>query len=116
MPNGQNKQSVAFTDVGVSTTDLKASRKPMAKAATATGEAATRAERIGKNLRMNRKALGLSQEELARMAGISHGLLSELEAGIAPNLEAMPDVSGALDRAWFAKMRELLDLKERAVA
>lgn len=93
-------------------------RKRVAGLPTDTGESARRPTLAdvqavaGERIRRMRTAAGLSQKDLATRAGISHGLLSEIENGIAPNLDFVGTVRMALRQEVFGKLRELLGALE----
>ena len=54
---------------------------------------------IGKNLRKLRKAKGLSQEKLARLADISLNALTKIESGFAqkPTIQTVVKLAKALE-------------------
>jgi ribosome-binding protein aMBF1 (putative translation factor) len=62
-------------------------------------EAARRAFELGEAVRSRRKALGLSQTEVARRAGMTQSALSRLEAGGAgvPTIGVLERLAQALD-------------------
>ena len=66
----------------------------------------------GGRIRKQRAAVGLSQRRLAELAGISNGILSEIENGIAPSMDFLGCVNQALREEAFKKMREILDVLE----
>jgi transcriptional regulator with XRE-family HTH domain len=57
---------------------------------------------LGRHKRRVREFLGLSQEQLARMAGVSQGAISRLEAGrgLATPLLVVMKINGALKREF----------------
>lgn len=90
-------------------------RKRVAGLPTGVGDPPTIPEVIavaGERIRQMRLAAGLSQKDLAARAGISHGLLSEIENGTAASLDYLGCVRQALRREIFGKMRELLEAME----
>ncbi|WP_375013937.1 helix-turn-helix domain-containing protein [Actinomadura sp. 21ATH] len=62
-------------------------------------EAARRAYELGAEVRSRRKALGLSQSEVARRANMTQSALSRLEAGGAgvPTIGVLERLAAALD-------------------
>lgn len=53
---------------------------------------------LGRNVRLQRKALGLSQEQLALDAGMKRSYVSELERGLRnPTVRALGRLAEALD-------------------
>lgn len=53
---------------------------------------------LGRNVRMQREARGLSQEQLAFDAGMKRSYLSELERGLRnPSVRALGRLAAALD-------------------
>lgn len=53
--------------------------------------------RLGRNVRILRKAAGLSQEELAFRAGLKRSYLSDLERGVRnPSVRAVERLADAL--------------------
>lgn len=66
----------------------------------------------GERLRRSRIALGMSQKELAIKAGISHGLLSELENGVSANGDYLPIVREAIRKQLATVLRNLADAAE----
>lgn len=62
---------------------------------------------LGRNVRMQRKACGLSQEQLALEAGMKRSYLSELERGLRnPSVRALGRLAAALDVAPDLLLRE----------
>jgi transcriptional regulator with XRE-family HTH domain len=51
---------------------------------------------MAKNLRKLRKAAGLTQPELARRAGVSQQLISQIERGINRTTKELPQIASAL--------------------
>ncbi len=65
---------------------------------------------LGKNIRLHRKALGLSQEALAERVGIGHQALSRMERGeIAPKLERLQLFATAL----HCRIVDLFEMPDR---
>lgn len=55
---------------------------------------------LGSNIATRRRQLGLTQEQLAEMTGISHQSLSRIEHGrIAPKMDRLPDFAMSLQCA-----------------
>ena len=65
------------------------------------------------NIRKRRESLGLSQEELGRLAGVSYATISRLERGLrVPQKSTLAAIENALERveeqAWVASaMKEV---------
>ena len=70
---------------------------------------------LGRQLRHMREFLGLSQDQVARLAGVSQGAVSRLEAGrgLATPLLVVLKVHVALTRALSALDPEILDEQTR---
>lgn len=52
----------------------------------------------GEKIRLNRETKGISQKHLAQMAGLSSGLVSQLEAAkVQPSLKTIESIANALD-------------------
>ena len=69
---------------------------------------------LGQRVRVQRLAQGLSQGELARMAGMSLGALRKLEASGQSSLETLVRAMQALGLA--AELEDLLTLKQQSIA
>lgn len=68
---------------------------------------------IGARIRVNRKALRLSQETLAKSADLSRGQIANVELGrIQPSLPALLRIAWALD---LEPARLLPDLEDLAI-
>ena len=63
---------------------------------------------LGERVKKRREALHLSQEQLARQAGIAQGLLSRIERGVTPSPGAT--VLKGLARALLCSIDWLVDL------
>lgn len=89
----------------------------------AKADAALRRGRYGARLRRERKAVGLSQEDLAGEAGLSLSAVSQAERGVGSPEEALAAIEAALDlpvvtpgaprdpvrrMAWFDERNRLL--------
>jgi transcriptional regulator with XRE-family HTH domain len=72
---------------------------------------------LGRQARKIREFLGLSQEQLARSAGVSQGAVSRLEGGrgLATPLLVVVKLNVAMRRALGAYDRELLSPEARAI-
>ena len=66
------------------------------------------------NLKRARKALGLTQTELAEKSGVSRGHLSQIEAGRKPNVG--PIVLTKLAKALNVEIEYLMDYEDPVVA
>lgn len=53
---------------------------------------------IGQKIKLNREAKGLTQKQLARMSGLSSGLIAQLEAAkVQPSLKTIESLAGSLE-------------------
>lgn len=65
---------------------------------------------VGENIRARREAAGLSQEYVARLAGISQAMLCQIERGTKnPSLQVGKEISAVL----CCKLDDLLDDKQK---
>ena len=62
---------------------------------------------VGAHVRAMREAAGLSQRAVAELADISNATLSELESGIAPNLDHAPKVRQVLKTYMWDRVEEM---------
>ncbi len=53
---------------------------------------------IGEWIKTSRENFGLSQRDLSRLSGVAQTYISELENGIAANLDSLPDITTAMVR------------------
>ena len=72
---------------------------------------------LGRHKRRVREFLGLSQEQLARLAGVSQGAISRLESGrgLATPLLVVMKINAALKRASASVAPELLSDEARTL-
>jgi len=70
---------------------------------------------IGERVRLRRKELGLSQVELAKMAGVSQATLSELEKGLHKGIRNLATLAEELgvSALWLEKGVEPISPEER---
>ena len=73
---------------------------------------------LGREMRMLRKSRGLSLEELAARAGVSPGLISQIERGLtSPSIRSLRSLAKSLDVpvSWFFQPSEPENAEESAV-
>jgi transcriptional regulator with XRE-family HTH domain len=70
---------------------------------------------LGQEMRLLRKRRGLSLEEVAAQAGVSPGLISQIERGLtSPSIRSLRSLAKALDVpvSWFFQPSEIEDAEE----